>query len=81
LCATYRSRNASQRHATSGSSELACTPFWAVIFTSSRLGKRKSIDAKSPPVCSSCQAHARNVGTSMLRTQLIGERWSMTDGV
>jgi hypothetical protein len=79
--ATYSSRNAYQFHRMSGSSELVCTPFVSVILMSRRFGTRWSIDAKSPPVCSSCQAPARNIGTSMSRTQLMGERWSMSDGV
>jgi len=51
-----------------------------VIFTSRRVGRRDSIDAKSPPVCSSCQALARNTGTSIFATQLIGDRAAISSG-
>jgi hypothetical protein len=51
-----------------------------LIFTSRRFGSRFSMEAKSPPVCSSCHAPARRVGTSIFDTQLIGERSSISDG-
>ena len=54
-----------------------CTPFVSVTFTFLRFGILFSMDAKSPPVCSSCQAPARNIGTLIFEIQFIGERSSM----
>ena len=37
------------------------------------------MEAKSPPVCSSCHAPASSIGTWIFGTQLIGERSSISD--
>src|SRR3954465_9828428 len=81
LClATYSSRKSYQRLKVAGSSESMCAPFVNVNHLRLVPLKCSARSAQGPPVCSSVHWQARNEGTSILCTKVIGESGSATLG-
>src|SRR5947208_11588691 len=78
--ATYNDRKSHQRSKVAGSNESTCVPFVNVNHLRCVPLKCSAKSGQCPPVCSSVNWQAMNVGTLILLTKLIGDRWSATAG-
>src|SRR5437899_8151709 len=81
LWATYSSRKSYQRLYVSGSSESMCAPLVNVNHFLDVPVKCATSSGQCPPVCSSCDWQAMNVGTLILWTEVTGSSWSANDGL
>ncbi len=76
----YSSMKSNQRLNVAGSSESVCTPLVNVNHLRSVPVKCDTSAGQWPPVCSSVHWQARNVGTPILSTKVIGASGSATFG-
>src|SRR6266566_2460064 len=81
LWATYNERKSYQRLYVSGSSESMCAPLVNVNHFLFVPVKCETNAGQCPPVCSSSNWHAMNVGTLILCTNVTGSSASAIDGL